>query len=227
MTPPLDPRLDRLVEFDERSRNFPIRATFQVLPAPRSYTWSVANWLDQGREGACVGFAWAHELLARPVCVPGLNDAFARDLYQRAQKIDQWPGGSYPGANPFYEGTSILAGAKIAKELGYIKEYRWAFGLDDLRLAVGFKGPAVIGINWYEGMFNPDAEGYLKPTGRIAGGHAILVYSNSERYKRFTVWNSWGRTWGRNGTAYISHEDMARLLSEQGEACIPVVRAKK
>jgi len=31
------------------------------------------------------------------------------------------------------------------------------------------KGPVVIGSNWYNGMFNPDANSYVKPTGGIAG----------------------------------------------------------
>lgn len=210
-----NPRLDRLVQFDERSREFPIRAL--VAGKPRSFTWSVNQWFDQKSEGACVGFAWAHEMVARPKVARNITESWAQELYRTARTLDEWPGEDY-------EGTSVLAGAKACKNLGMIKEYRWAFGLEDLRLAIGSKGPAVLGINWYEGMFNPDADGYLRPTGKLAGGHAILAYANSERYKRISVWNSWGQDFGRNGAAYISHEDLARLLGERGEACIPVSR---
>jgi len=36
----------------------------------------------------------------------------------------------------------------------------------------------------------------------------------------FRIKNSWGRAWSNNGFAFISFDDMARLLSEDGEACI-------
>jgi len=212
-----DKRLDRIPQFDERSRNFPIRAL--VPKKQRSYTWSCKAWLDQGREGACVGFAWAHDLNARPKII-AVDNSYARGIYTSAQKIDEWAGEAY-------EGTSVLAGAKVVSNIGYMTEYRWAFGLDDLILAVGYAGPAVLGLNWYEGMFQPDTKGFLKPTGRLAGGHAILCHSVNVKEKYFKLHNSWGQDWGVNGECFISFEDMDRLLHEQGEACVPVVRTIK
>lgn len=211
--------LDRRVSFDERSRNFPIRAI--VPKRPRSYTWSVgATWLDQGTEGACVGFAWAHELIARPAIVASVTDAFALErIYHEARKIDEWPGENY-------DGTSVLAGAKVVKAMGAMAEYRWAFGLDDLRLAIGHAGPAVLGLNWYEGMFDPDEQGFIRPSGSIAGGHAIVCYAVNQKQRYFKLRNSWGRDWGRAGDCFLSFDDMGRLLSEQGEACIPVGRKR-
>lgn len=211
-----NPKLDRLVEFDERSRLFPIRTLVAERPR-RSYTWSVPVFLDQGREGACVGFAWAHDAAARPKVVPLVDDLDAFDIYNRARVLDQWPGEGY-------DGTSVIAGAKAMVERGWVKTYRWAFGENDLALAVGYKGPAVLGVNWYTGMFRPDVDGFLKPTGQIEGGHAILCIGYSIKTHRYLVHNSWGQDWGLGGRAYIHREDMARLLAESGEACIPVVR---
>ena len=116
-----DPRLDRLVEFDEKSRSFPIRELLRA-DEPRSYTWSLPVYLDQGYEGACVGFSWSHELAARPVEVQGVTNETARQVYFEAQRIDEWEGGAYDGAIPFYEGTSVLAGAKALQAQGKIKE---------------------------------------------------------------------------------------------------------
>lgn len=215
-----DIRMDRIVEFDERSRSFPIRSTFGASSKLRSYTWRCNATLDQGRDGACVGFGVAHELIARPSEVPGLDAKYAKeDIYWEAQKIDPWIGGSYPGAEPFYEGTSVLAGAKIAKRLGWMDSYRWAFGINDLLLGVGHNGPALIGVNWYEGMYYPDNSNYIHKTGRRIGGHCLLVNSINVREERLTLHNSWGPYWGRNGEAYISFADMEALLNEQGEAC--------
>ena len=210
------PKLDRVVHFDEESRKFPITAI--VPPKPRSYTWRCDTWLDQGQEGACVGFSWAHELAGKPKPVKDVTNILAQAIYQDAQKNDEWPGENY-------EGSSVLGGAKAVQAMGYIGEYRWAFGLDDLILALGHAGPAVLGINWYEGMFTPDADGFVRPgNSAIAGGHAILAIGVSVKGKYVKLHNSWGRDWGHNGEAKITFEDLDRLLHEQGEACVPVSR---
>jgi hypothetical protein len=220
-----DPRLTRIKQFDERSRAFKATAGIETKK-PRSYTWSCSKHLDQGNEGACVGFGWTHELIARPSVVTGLDATFAREkVYFEAQKIDEWPGGAYPGAYPKYEGTSVLSGAKVVKQLGYIKEYRWAFGLDDLILAVGYKGPAVIGVNWYDGMFDTDQNGYIYPTGQVSGGHCLLVKGVNVTGRYFMLHNSWGPSWGVNGDAKITFNGMDLLLRQGGEACIPVTRS--
>jgi hypothetical protein len=200
--------------FDPRSLNFPIRTvTPEVL---RSYTWSCGVHLDQGQEGACVGFAWSHDIAARPkVHTVTYQDAEA--VYNRAKQIDEWPGESY-------EGTSVLAGAKAVQELHLLGEYRWAFSMNDVALAVGHHGPAVLGIWWYEGMWDPDDAGLVHATGEKVGGHAILCNGVNVTRRLFRLHNSWGNQWGRNGDCYVSFEDMDRLLNDEGEACVPVVR---
>jgi hypothetical protein len=210
--------LGRLEQFDERSLNFPVMALISTAQAtaPRSYTWSCSQYLNQGNIGACVGFSWAHELVARPTVLNASYNS-AMQIYKDAQKIDEWAGESY-------EGTSVLAGAKVMKSLGWLHEYRWAFNVNDLILAVGYKGPAVLGIPWYDGMFSPDNEGIIRPTGPVVGGHAILCNGVSLKKQLFRLHNSWGVFWGHNGDAFISFDNMAKLLSEHGEACIPVKR---
>ena len=222
-----DKRLARIKQFDEKSREYPVMKTVGGTKKPRSYTWRCLEHFDQGEEGACVGFAMTHELVARPSEIQYLNAAFARErIYWEAQKIDPWEGGSYPDADPVYEGTSVLAGVKMLKELGYIEEYRWAFGLNDLVMAVGYCGPAVLGIPWYEGMFEPHSCGYLHVTGEMAGGHAILCKGVDVKDRTFTLHNSWGSRWGNDGDAVVSWVEMERLLHEQGEAVIPMGRKK-
>ena len=211
-----DPRLDRIPSFDVRSLDYPIRATFEEKKE-RSYTWSCTVHLDQGQEGACVGFSIGHDIAARPVAVKSMTATTASSIYLAARHVDEWPGEDYSG-------TSVLAGFKAATALGYFSEYRWAFGLKDLVLAVGYKGPAVLGINWLEGMSNPDANGYIHATGEIRGGHAILCRGVNVKKKRFLLRNSWGRDWGMDGDCYLSFDDMEKLLHASGEACIPVKR---
>lgn len=222
-----DRRLDRLVHYDARSRDYPIRELLdrRQITAPRSYTWACQTVLDQGAEGACVGYGCTHELIARPKTV--VKDAtFAReDIYWEAQRRDPWPGGAYPGAEPQYEGTAVLFGVQMLHDLGYVSEYRWAFGLQDLALAVGWRGPAILGVPWFEGMFDVDSTGFINVRGEKAGGHCILVNGVDAARRSFTLTNSWGTGWGRAGRCRISWSDMEKLLHDNGEACIPLVRS--
>ena len=219
-----DNRLTRLVQFDERSRNYSVREIFQKAQ-PRTKVWQCNGHLNQGNEGSCVGFSMAHELRARPVPIKA-GRSLARRIYFQAQKRDEWPGGAYPGASPFYEGTSILAGIKILKRMGYIEEYRWAFGLEDLILAVGYLGPVILGINWYESMFSTLGCNYVHVFGNVAGGHAILCKGVNVKHRWFRLHNSWGTKWGFQGDAFVTWNEMERLLHEQGEAVIPLKRKK-
>ena len=222
-----DRRLARIKQFDERSREFPVTAATPRRKKPRSYTWRCGEHFDQGSEGACVGFSMTHELIARPCEVKHLSPSFARErIYWEAQKIDPWEGGSYPGADPVYEGTSVLAGVKMLQKLSYIEGYKWAFSLNDLVMAVGYCGPAILGIAWYEGMFNPHSCGYLHVAGDVAGGHAIMCKAVDVKNQTFTLHNSWGSAWGNGGDALISGVEMEKLLHEQGEAVIPMGRKK-
>lgn len=213
-----DPQLDRVIHFDPRSKDYPI---MQLISAttPRSYTWGLNLVLDQGHEGSCVGNGFAHELAAKPVIIKNVDEPLAVKIYNLSKQLDE-----YDGEN--YSGTSVLGGAKAATQLGYYKEYRWAFGLDEMVMAVGHKGCVVVGTNWYTGMDHMDGEGFIRATGTIRGGHCYVIRGVDIKHKAFLGTNSWGAAWGQNGAFKISFEDMDKLLREQGECCIPVLRVK-
>lgn len=228
-----DPRLDRIPQADPRNAAYPISRAFIGLAAPpplRSFTWAVGAqrlsdpqvYLDQGREGACVGFAFAHEAAARPEVIPGVDDMYARRLYYAAQRIDPWDGGAYPGAFPFYDGTSVLAGAQALKAAGAISGYLWAHYEPDMARAVGYRGPVVLGVDWFEGMYDPDQDGFLNMTGDIVGGHAILCIGIDVRRQAYVVHNSWGPGWGVRGRALIRRADMERQIAAGADVCLPV-----
>lgn len=213
-----DRRLDRIPEFDEQSRKFGIRRLLPDKP-PRSYSWRSTKVLDQGQEGACVGFAWTQELISRPVVQPLLDDAFAQTIYREAQELDEWPGHDYSG-------TSVLGGAKAVLARGHMHEYRWAFGFNDLVMALGYAGPVVLGLNWYTGMMDATADGQIMKSGAVEGGHSICAFGVNVPQRRIKLINSWGKDWGDEGRCWISYDDMEALLAEQGEACIPIGRVK-
>lgn len=227
-----DPRLTWRSRHDPRSKNYAAADLIadEALALPEKKTWRPGPILDQGREGACTGFATAGDLGASPHRVT-VNDALARTIYYRARQIDEWPGENY-------EGSSVLAAVKAATELGFYSSYRWAFSITDLRDAVLGLGPAIIGIPWPRNAYQPRPSGLLDISGPVVGGHAILVTgyhprmrlwreSWTARFEVFRLRNSWGPGYGRRGDAFITADDLAHLLASNGEACIPLVRHTK
>jgi len=222
-----DTRLDRVRQFDERSRDYPLRRRIGRRPR-RSYTWRCEKWLNQGSEGACVGFSIGHELAAHPAPVQRIGPVFCREkIYWEAQRNDPWPGGSYPGARPKDSGTSLLEGVKVAQRMGWFEEYRWTFTFNDFLLGLGYHGPAVIGIDWHHGMDETDEDGFVAPTGGVRGGHCILANGVDVRERTVTLHNSWGRGWGVRGECKLRWDDMEALLDADGEAVFFVDRATR
>lgn len=207
---------DRIPHFDPRNRDYPIMALIEERVI-RARGWSLKTQLDQGAEGACVGFAWAHELAAIPRKV-SVTDDYARQIYHRAQQLDIWPGEQY-------EGTSVLGGAKATQEKGHMLEYRWAFGLNEALLAISYGGPVVLGLDWHYDMMDTDSKGYIHPSGGVAGGHAIVAIAVHTAVKRVVLQNSWGSFWGIGGRCYLTWDDFGSLLNDNGECCVPVGRA--
>lgn len=224
--------LDWAPHFDERSKNYPIRGAMYGSTRKRNKLWRTGQILDQGREGACVGFGWTAEALSTPVSVdlnrvkadvPRDPTAFAHSLYKRAQQVDYWEGEAY-------EGTSVLAGAKTMQEYGLLREYRWAFGINDVVDAVLSRGPVVLGINWHYDMYWAP-NGVVRPTGAVVGGHCLTAVGYRVKSEKLDgedgiiLQNSWGPDWGIDGLALIRVNELGNLLQAGGEACVPSKRS--
>jgi hypothetical protein len=233
---------DWVSRHDVRSRNYPIRTELPAVVQRRPRLWLPGPSLDQGREGACVGHSWVNEATASPVRVdltraalPGLQgsgqpwprdpQALAFAVYLAAQRVDEWEGEAY-------DGTSVLAGAKVMQRLGLLREYRWAFGIDDVVATVIAHGPVVLGIPWLDGMYEAPG-GEIRATGVVVGGHAILahgyhpakVVNGRPAREMVRLENSWGLGYGEGGGGWISLDDLAWLLEQDGEACAPAHRS--
>lgn len=223
---------------DSRNADFPVRTALspQARPKTKLYAGPLSR-LDQGAEGACVGFGWATELMSTPVRVHPPEsgptstaeadaDAFGRRIYNAAKKIDEWPGENY-------DGTSVLAGARVMKAIGYVTEYRWAANVGDVVDSLIQHGPVVLGIPWYESMYDTDAEGKVTIGGPVVGGHCITLTGYIHAWKKqgeHVRWrNSWGTEYGVAGDGYVSLTDLGKLLAGDpeygaGEACVPIGR---
>jgi len=191
---------------DERDYDYILRPT---LTDRKVRKWRRGPMTDQGTVPSCVGHGWYHLLTSTPVRQEPIA---ANVLYYVAQHFDEWDGEAY-------DGTSVRAGAKVLKFTKCIKSYGWAFNLATAIPHLLEKGPLVAGFDWYEGMFAPDQRNIIKTTGRIAGGHCVLIYGVNLRTGFFYIQNSWGKDWGYKGTARISFEDVEKLLKHGGECC--------
>lgn len=226
--------LGRNVKHDPRSRNFPFRSSLQLSEVEDvEIEWDVAiPPLDQMSLGSCTGNAGtADEATNALEYVGGTNDPLSRApldedyaiaLYSEATAIDDYQG-TYPPNDTGSDGLSI---AKALKSRGLITSYEHIFSLSTAILAI-HHGPFITGINWYEGMFDPDPRGVVTISGRIAGGHEPTVIGRKKYFisqgDSLFYWklrNSWGSSWGDSGNFYMSDATYERLLSEDGDATV-------
>jgi hypothetical protein len=158
--------------------------------------------------------------------VADLTNDTAYKLYREAQKIDPWPGENYSG-------TSVLAGVKVAQSMGFFDEYRWCFSIEDMLRALSHEGPIVVGTDWYDGMYEPRADGLVRPTGAKVGGHCWLIRGFQMKPKLkgvrepvFRARNSWGGDWGVGGDFFITLSDYESMLLPGGDQVVFMGRHK-
>lgn len=235
--------LGRLYSPDERDHQFLMRTA--QPPEHEAALVGMATYrrgpiLDQGQTGTCVAHAWRAWLNGEPIRTTQGPNPFA--LYDMCILNDEFPDNDKDSTDR-QMGTSVRAGAKVLTNIGHVKSYLWAFTVDDVRRWVlSGQGGIVFGINWYEGLGRPDAEGIIRATGSNQGGHAIYCFGADDRNGYVYLQNSWGKDWGGwphpkiraqmiyRGCARLPYDDLERLLREQGEACtatearLPVVR---
>lgn len=214
--------LGRIAHYDNRSRGFHV---YRLVNPDQQNTLVTKQWdchlvLDQGREGSCVGHGHAHCLVTDPTVDENVTEATALSIYHLSQKIANIP--------PGHEGSTVLAGAKAVQQLWPTAygAYFWAFGIQNLLVALSHVGPVVLGIPWYSGMYRPKSNGVIEPTGELSGGHCILATGLDVSAHTVTLRNSWGPNWGQSGSCRISWVDLNKLLRENGECLVPTNRVK-
>ena len=184
-------------------------------PAPPA--WVDAVVLDQGNYGTCVGNGWAGWGICTPV-VDSYTEKDARAIYYEATCIDgdcdnpDAPGGGQQGA-------TVRSGAKAMKNRGRLTAYAFATSLAQIDEWINNHGPVVMGTDWTNDMFDPDANGFVRPTGGVAGGHCYLMLDKLDDEDAYLFRNSWGTSWGLGGNFKIKSADLQKLLDQQGEAC--------
>lgn len=214
------PGLGRHVEHDPRSRDHDIARTVAAEVKPVEWVRH-SPILDQGALGSCTGNAMAGWLACEPHCTSDtagvvFDERIATDLYSRATRVDPWPG-EWP---PDDTGSSGNAVAKAARERGWIRSWSWAFTGAALLRALQL-GPVIVGVPWFESMYEPDAAGTVEPRGAVAGGHEFLIRGWNGRF--LLADNSWGTGFGVNGSFRFTRTAWEVLRSNRADVTVPHV----
>lgn len=230
------PGLGRIQHHDPRNLAY----AHGVLPksAIQSAVWARHTpILDQGQLGSCTGNALTGALgtdsaartATAQVTVKAdgkgiftagtytLDESFAVLAYELNTRLDGIKGQYKPDDT----GSSGPACGKTAKALGLATGYTHAFAYDALRSALQ-TGPVLIGIPWYESMFEPQSDGRIvvDTTSGVAGGHELLVREYDAAGDRVWVDNSWGLSWGVKGRGYFNGADLRTLLADGGDVTV-------
>ncbi|MDJ1180451.1 C1 family peptidase [Roseofilum sp. BLCC_M91] len=226
----LDTRPDTL---DFRDKLY--EATLVEVPAridlEEYMKWNIPI-LDQGREGACTGFALAtvaHYLLTKRYGLKNLTQVSPWMLYAMAKRYDEWPGEDY-------EGSSARGAMKAWHKHGVCSDRIWTHrsgkvkrDLNDSQASDAAQRPlgayyrvnhkdlvamhsaiAEVGVLYatglvHEGWEQIGSDGVIPLKKTIRGGHAFALVGYDER--GFWFQNSWGNSWGKNGFALITYDD--------------------
>lgn len=211
---------DRVPQWDDRNSDYLLRAVSpesvsKTPPAEVSHTRVI--FLDQGQEGGCVGYSNAQVMSLPPHVRKDITSSFAEFSYFEAKQYDEFKGDNY-------QGSSVLGNQKSMLANKYNSAYNWCVDVADIIAALAFHGPVQIGINWYESMFTVDPKTgiiTIDSGSALAGGHALCVNGYKGNGELFRLDNTWGKSWGQSGSAWLSATDLARLMTEDGEAAIP------
>jgi hypothetical protein len=225
-----DPRLGRHVEHDSRSLRFLVTAKTALKT---TYWPTIAPGLDQGQVGSCTGNAPAQLInsqlwtpIREKILGPGkfADETYALKIYHENTVLDGYPG-TYP---PDDTGSSGLAAAKSLEKFGLAGSYRHAVSMTTLISGLQ-TGPCIVGTEWTSGMFNTDKNYYVKPTGKVEGGHEYWCIGCDLERQELWFRNSWGASWGTEipnvcpSQAFrITIPNFTKLLAAQGDATFPI-----
>ena len=200
--------------------------------------------LDQGREGACTGFALAgvvNLLNARRRASSALDlpqRVSPRMLYEMARIHDEWPGETYDGSSvrgalkglfhngvcreklaPYKPGetgwTLSVKQSKDARATGLGAYYRLRPEIIDYHAALNEAEAIFAAARVHRGWQNPKG-GVIARSEVHEGGHAFMIVGYDE--SGFLIQNSWGEDWGgfkgHPGIAHWSYADWSRNIMD-------------
>lgn len=213
--------LGRHVEHDPASWGFQASGAGRLKSVMHAMTGLP---LDQDKPkpwGSCTANALCGAANTAPNAAKLKNGAFTEKgafyLYQQETKNE---GYTTPPDDPGGTGLEVC---KAAKQLGWIKSYRHAFGIDHALSALVLR-PVITGVAWMDSFDNPDENGLVNISvdAQVRGGHEIVAVGLDVPNSLVWLMNSWGPGWGKGGMFCWSFETWDALLKQQGDCTVPL-----
>ena len=191
------------------------------------------NIRDQGQEGACTGFGLAavidrlikenkRKINSKDITVS------VRMLYEMARRYDEWVGEDYDGSScrgaikgwynmgvcqealyPYDKEANdgfTVAAAKDARNNTIGAYYRLGGRISDYHAALTEAGAIFCSASVHEGWNEVDSKtGEIPFSKEKLDRHAFAIVGYND--KGFWVQNSWGKDWGKDGTALWTYQD--------------------
>lgn len=190
------------------------------------------NIRHQGNKPACTGFGLA-AVIDRLMAVAKYKDVGAAGvsslmLYEMALRYDEWAGeedegSSCRGAIQGWYNMGVcqetiypytldakpkwsVAAAKDARNQTIGAYFRMSTRISDYHAALNEVGAIYCSALVHKGWDEPDTNsGHIKTQKPTLGGHAFAIVGYDQ--DGFWIQNSWGKEWGKNGTALWTYED--------------------
>jgi len=223
--------LGRHVEHDLASWAYAVDHTewfAQLGPLPsvrRAVLWDrLIPILNQGRLGSCTGNALTGWLGTRPFAdtvmtdrLALLNEDYAVRRYSRGTEVDA-VSGQYPPTDTGSTGNGVCKAARLD---GIIPGYGWAFTTTAL-IKTLLRQPVIVGVPWYERMFDPTNVGEVLIGGQVVGGHEFLIRGyDPAGGGMLSCDNSWDTTWGLRGSFLLSVATWNQLRRQRADVTVP------
>ena len=188
--------------------------------------------LNQGQEGACVGFATAtvaHYLLRTRALRRDEDEVSPRMAYEMGKIYDRWSGEDYSG-------TSCRGAVKGWQKHGICSSDVWPYQADKedkdlteerkadaahrplgayqrvnthdlthMHAALTEVGILLVSSRVHEGWNNVGTDGHVTYSEKEIGGHAYALVGYDQN--GFWFQNSWGEMWGDRGCGRITYAD--------------------
>lgn len=204
-------------------RHTPVRdAAFIARIIPPTVPVTDVTWLrhtpafDQGQIGSCTGNAAAGCLDTDPLFNPAhvYEEADAVNFYSQATHFNG-TGNFYP---PNDTGSSGPASAQALEQDKLISSYTHTI---DLETTLGglMSGPGSLGVPWMTSFDTPlpTGECALTAGATVRGGHEIEAFRVDTENQRVWIWNSWGPTFGINGSFWFSYATLTALFAQSAD----------
>ena len=209
------PILDWKQNADLRSFDHLHDGTFSI-----SKDWTLGPVMDQGQTGSCCGHGFASALSAKYPHYSSHRAALG--FYELATSRDTYPG-HWPEQDT---GSSVNAVMRAGRDLTLLSAWKWCTSASAVADAIATVGPVVIGVAWHASMDTDPGTGVLHvdTSTPVRGGHCVALRAWNATSRLFALRNSWGAGWANGGETLVNFDDLQALLTEGGEAAVPVVR---